>query len=182
MDVFLVRHGEAAASWSQSRDPGLSELGVEQACQAAQQLAQQVSPGTQLLSSPLARARETALPLARTLEQPVAINDAFREIPSPVPLDQRQDWLRAFMRQRWETQPEELQQWRAAAYRQLLALSEPTVVYTHFLLINAMVGRVTEQAETLCFWPDNASITRLRHLGDSLELGELGRELDTVVN
>ena len=31
MKIFLIRHGEAAQSWDQSADPGLSELGKEQA-------------------------------------------------------------------------------------------------------------------------------------------------------
>ena len=31
MKIFLIRHGEASQSWEQSADPGLSELGKEQA-------------------------------------------------------------------------------------------------------------------------------------------------------
>jgi len=40
MDIFLVRHGEAAASWGESPDPGLSELGRRQAEVAAALLKQ----------------------------------------------------------------------------------------------------------------------------------------------
>ena len=29
--IILVRHGEASASWEKSSDPGLSDLGVNQA-------------------------------------------------------------------------------------------------------------------------------------------------------
>ena len=38
IDLFLVRHGEAAAGYAQHRDPGLSTLGAEQAAVAAQRL------------------------------------------------------------------------------------------------------------------------------------------------
>ena len=38
MDIYLVRHGEAAASWAQATDPGLSEFGHEQARAAARLL------------------------------------------------------------------------------------------------------------------------------------------------
>ena len=35
MKIFLIRHGEAAQSWDQSADPGLSELGKEQALECS---------------------------------------------------------------------------------------------------------------------------------------------------
>ena len=182
MDIFLVRHGEAASSWGQSSDPGLSELGARQALQASHQLEALIPGNIQLLSSPLARARETAAPLADALDLPVLVDDVFREIPSPVALPQRQDWLRQFMRQSWDEQPDELSQWRDAASQTLLELRLPAVVFTHFLVINAIVGQILGRKETLCFMPDNASITRLHHTGTALELVALGREMETVVN
>ena len=182
MDIFLVRHGEAAASWGESSDPGLSVLGREQASQAAQVLRESVPGDVQLISSPLARARETAQPLATALSLPVAIEDVFCEIPAPVPMADRQVWLRQFMQEKWNDQPSPLHDWRSAALQHLLALRKPTAVFTHFLVINAIVGQVLGRAETLCFWPDNASITRLRHTGQSLELVTLGNEMATVVN
>ena len=182
MDIFLVRHGEAAASWGQAPDPGLSELGREQAESVARQLLAKVDRSTALVSSPLARAQETAQPLARKLGVQVAITDVFREIPSPVPMEQRQDWLRGFMRQRWDEQEPSLHDWKNAAVDTLLALQSPTVVFTHFLVINAVVGHVQQRAETLCFWPDNGSITHLRLGEGGLELVALGQELKTLVN
>jgi len=182
MDIFLVRHGEAAASWGQSSDPGLSELGLQQALQASHQLEPLIPANIQLLSSPLARARETATPLADALGLSVLVDDVFREIPSPVPLPRRQEWLRQFMRESWDEQPDELSRWRDAAEQKLLDLRQPAVVFTHFLVINAIVGRVQGRKETLCFMPDNASITRLFHTGTHLELVALGQEMETVVN
>jgi probable phosphoglycerate mutase len=182
LDIFLVRHGEAAAAWSQSEDPGLSELGRDQAGQAAQTLLSGLPTGTRLVSSPLLRARETALPLAAALSLSVEIDPAFREIPSPVPLPERQAWLRKFMQQTWDTQPDTLLQWREQAVQRVLAQREPAVIFTHFLVINAIVGSAQQRPETLCFWPDNASVTHLRHSQGELELVSLGRELSTVVN
>ncbi len=181
-DIFLVRHGEAAASWGQSRDPGLSELGIQQAERTAQELQNLVGETVKLISSPLARARETARPMAERLFADVEINEAFREIPAPVPLPDRQPWLRQFMRQNWSEQPEELWAWRERAVNQVKQCTDTTLVFTHFLVINAIVGQVLGRDETLCFWPDNASITHLRSRGDALELVALGREMETVVN
>ena len=36
--IWIVRHGEAAASWEKDPDPGLSALGQEQAERTAQAL------------------------------------------------------------------------------------------------------------------------------------------------
>lgn len=182
MDIFLVRHGEAAASWGQSSDPGLSELGARQAVEAAQGLLPLLDDSAQLVSSPLARARETGEPLAQALGQPLEINEAFREVPSPVPMAQRQDWLRQFMRARWESQPPELHEWRQQCLAQVLAMRKPTVVFTHFLVLNAIVGQLLEREDILCFLPDNGSVTHLSHTGSHLELVKLGPEMQTVVN
>ena len=182
MDIFLVRHGEAAASWGQSSDPGLSDLGVQQATRAARLLLALVEDGTQLVSSPLARARETAEPLAQALGQSIEINEAFREVPSPVPMAQRQDWLRQFMKERWGSQPPALHEWRQRCLAQVLAMRKPTVVFTHFLVLNAIVGQLLGREDILCFLPDNASVTHLSHTGKHLEVVELGPEIQTVVN
>ena len=182
MDIFLVRHGEAAASWGQSADPGLSELGVEQARAAALALQDRLVGPVQLYSSPLARARETAQPLAAALAVPVEINEAFREIRAPVPLEQRQAWLREFMQQRWEQQGPDLHDWRSQAVNELLQLASPAVIFTHFLVINAVVGHILGAQNTLHFWPENGSITHLRRGRDGLELVALGAQMPSVVN
>jgi broad specificity phosphatase PhoE len=182
MDIFLVRHGEAAASWGESSDPGLSELGWEQAREAAEILLPKIPPNIQLISSPLARAQETGQPLSDSLKKPVAIDKAFSEVPSPVPLEERQGWLRQFMQQRWEEQGDNLHAWREAAFQALLAQEAPVVVFTHFLVLNAVTGKILGRPETLHFYPDNGSVTHLRHHQGSLELVELGRQMETVVN
>jgi broad specificity phosphatase PhoE len=182
MDIFLVRHGEAAASWAQEPNPGLSQLGRQQAESAAGHLSKQVGDDTLILSSPLQRAVETAEPLATLLQQAVREEEAFREIPSPAPLSERQTWLRQFMQEQWSEQGDELAAWRTVALEHLQTLTQPAVVFSHFLLINAIVGQVLNRSETLCFWPDNGSITHFRHNGTGLELVALGQEVQTLVN
>jgi broad specificity phosphatase PhoE len=182
MDIFLVRHGEAAVSWGQATDPGLSDLGREEAEMAARYLVENIADNSVLMSSPLSRAQETAEPLATLLGKTVQLDDVFREIPSPVPMAERQGWLRQFMQQQWHQQPEDLTTWRDGIVQRLLELQQPTVVFTHFLVINAVVGQQLGREETLCFWPANGSITRLRNTGTGLELLALGDEIESVVN
>ena len=182
MDIFLVRHGEASASWGEASNPGLSELGHQQAEQAAEDLKPHLGDDIQLISSPLLRAKETAKPLAKALTAEVAINDAFSEIPSPVPFDERQAWLKTFFKESWRQQPKSLHLWREHAISGLVALERPTVIFSHFLILNAVVGQLTGREETVFFAPDNASITKLKLEGGRLQLVELGRQMKTHVN
>jgi broad specificity phosphatase PhoE len=63
--VYLVRHGEAAASWETAVDPGLSVAGQQQAQALLDTFG--ATPPRRLVSSPLQRAQETAAPLAALL-------------------------------------------------------------------------------------------------------------------
>ncbi|MDP5052718.1 MAG: histidine phosphatase family protein [Congregibacter sp.] len=181
--IYLVRHGEAAASWGQSADPGLSELGHTQAKNAAASLELQLgSAGVSLVSSPLLRAQETAIPLARSLDRDVLIDERFREVPSPVSLTERQDWLRGFMRQQWQEQDASLHGWRDSLVQAVQELPGSAVIFTHFLVINALVGWYTKRPETLVFWPDNASVTVLERTDSVLAVKTLGQEMATIVN
>ena len=182
MNLFLVRHGEAAAKWGEHSDPGLSELGREQATTACQHLLDQLTGGARLYSSPLARAMETSEPLATALEQAPLVDDRIREIPAPVPLPERQDWLKGFMQQRWDEQPQSLLDWRGSANDLMLEQTGDAVFFTHFLVINAIVGQIVDHPDTLYFWPDNGSVTHLRIHNEQLELLSLGKDMKTVVN
>lgn len=177
-EIFLIRHGEAVATWGQSADPGLSERGREQARTVAATLPPRLASKTAtLISSPLQRAQETAAPLAQLLGADVRIDERFREIPSPVPLHGRQAWLREFMRGRWSEQEKGLHVWRRAILDALQDLPDGSVVFTHFLVINTVAGHLEARDETLVYWPANASISVLRSHGSgwSVERGEVMR-------
>ena len=58
--IFLIRHGEAAASWGDHPDPGLSDLGRGQA-EAVSGILEKLG-ATSAISSPMQRCRETAQP------------------------------------------------------------------------------------------------------------------------
>jgi broad specificity phosphatase PhoE len=180
--LFLVRHGEAAAHWGEDRDPGLSERGREQASIASNSLLELLDGEVRLVSSPLLRARQTAEPLASALGIDVEIDEAFREIPSPATLANRSQWIKQFRQQTWQAQPETLLAWREQANKRLLTFDGSTVIFTHFMILNAIVGRLRGCAETVCFQPEHASVTELQRAGATLRLIRLGREMHTIVN
>ena len=83
--LYLVRHAEPAGTWADSADPGLTERGREQAKAAADRL-RLVQP-KQIVTSPLRRAIETAMPLSIALSmQPLT---ALIVVPTRVELGVR---------------------------------------------------------------------------------------------
>ena len=182
MKIYLVRHGEAAATWQESDDPGLSALGHQQAAATARQLAGQVDANVRLVSSPLRRTRETALPLATALGAKVTIIEAFREIPTPVPRVERQAWLHSIARQSWREQHAMVRDWHRLLLQQLRQIRHPTVIFTHFMVLNAIVGTLSASDKVMCYLPDNASVTILHREDESLQVAELGRQFKTLVH
>ena len=178
--LFLVRHGRAAAGFDGHLDPGLDDLGRTQAQNTATHLAP-LGP-LAIYSSPLARARETSIPLAQHWGIEPVIEFRVAEIPSPSEdLTQRALWLREAMQGRWRTLSGELQQWRHALIERLLEIDEDSVVFCHFIAINVAVGAATADDRLVCFRPDNGSVTRIANNDGRLRIIELGRESDTVV-
>jgi broad specificity phosphatase PhoE len=179
IDIYLVRHGEAAAAWGEDPDPGLSHLGRQQARRVRDELERYRD--LHIVSSPLLRAQETAQPLATALRKQVHVDETFREIPSPVGIDDRQAWLSGFMRQEWQEQGPDILAWRELAWNAMFEIDRHTAIFTHFMVINAVCSRLMEASETVCCVPDNSSITRLRLDGNSLQLVEVGRQRETHV-
>jgi broad specificity phosphatase PhoE len=182
--IYMVRHGEAAARWGEDADPGLSEAGREQAAAMAADLAR-LGPMA-LLTSPLRRAQETAVPLARSWAREAAIDPAVAEVPAPdIAMGKRQAWLRGIMAGTWAEADgdgnAQLRPWREGIAARLTALPADTVVVSHFVVINVAVGAATGDDRVVVFRPDYCSVTVLDSDGDGLRLVELGREAETVV-
>jgi len=179
--LYFVRHGEAAGSWDESKDPGLSDLGKEQAVQAALELQGLTSP-VKLFSSPLLRARETAIPLEEKWQKKAKIKPEITEIPSSdVPFEQRREWLGKVMAGRWDEQSDALNSWRQNIVEIARNSEEDCIFFCHFMVINAIVGEVEGRQETVLFRPDNGSITRISADNGQLSLIERGREAITVI-
>jgi broad specificity phosphatase PhoE len=179
--IFLVRHGRAAAGFDSHLDPGLDALGHTQAAGVAIRLAP-LGP-LQIYSSPLARAWQTAMPLSERWGIEPVVEHRVTEIPSPSEdLAARSLWLRDVMQGRWRQLSGDLQLWRSELVNCLLDLKQDSVVFCHFIAINAAVGAATADDRLVCFRPDNGSVTRLANNDRRLRLIELGRESETRIN
>lgn len=178
--LYLIRHGEAAAKWTEADDPGLSARGHAQAQEAAATLA--ALPPVAVKSSPLMRARQTAAPLSARWRADVEIIPAVAEIPSPgIAFAERQKWLLKIMAGGWGEAGEALGRWRRELVETLTCQSEDSAIFSHFVAINAAVGAATGGDAVISFRPDNASITILETDGARLFLVERGREAATMI-
>ena len=181
MDILLIRHGTAAASWEEDLDPGLSLEGSDEAEILAKKLTKEVTREYRLISSPLARARETAAPIAKQLNRQVVLESALAEISTPVILKKRKLWLRNLMKEKWKEQGTTIRSWRANAFKCVSELQHPSILFTHFLLINSIVCEIKKHEGTVYFWPATCSVTHIKLTGDGLKLITLGEEMKSNV-
>ncbi len=176
--LYLVRHGRATGGWNQDDDPGLDELGRSQARRVARALKPLGILG--IVSSPLARARETAIPLAEAWGCSARIEERVGEIPAPEKgLRERGIWLSDVMTRKWPDLSRDLLVWREGVIEALLSLDRETVVFSHFIAINAAVGRATGDERVVSFRPQNGSITVISTEKGRLQLVRLGIQGET---
>lgn len=177
--IYLVRHGEAAASWGEHPDPGLSENGQMQAEAVAKTL--MGKPIDHALTSPMARCQATAAAFADLSGKSLTIEPRVTEIPTPDNVGDRRVWLRALMAGTWSDTPELVKDWHRNLLDTIHALPPNTVVFSHFIAVNAIVGALTGSDQVTVFRPNYCSLTVLDTTPDGLKLVERGESLDTRV-
>ena len=181
--LYFVRHARPAASFGDSVDPGLDATGKAQAEMVARELAGRLRPLV-VYSSPLQRCRETAQPLAAMWGVSPIISPAVGEIPSPpLPLAERQVWLRNAMAGTWagltQSAPAgspDFNAWRAGLLDVVRAMPADAVIFSHFVAINAVVGAAQGSELMVCFRPDHASVTTIAVSDGRILVRELGRQ------
>jgi len=185
--LYLIRHGRPSSTWGgHDDDPGLDEAGLEQARAARDWLLSR--PGaerpTLVVSSPLRRCRETAIPTAEALGVSVEVDPVVGEIPTPRALSgaERPAWLRNAFQGTWQAIQGDMDYdaWRGEIVDSL-ARRGNTAVFSHYVAINAAVSRLLGIDQVLAFRPDHCSITVLETDGQTVTLVEKGAEATTGV-
>lgn len=181
MRVYLVRHGRAAAGWDTDADPGLDDLGRLQAREVADDL-EALGP-LAVVTSPLRRCRETSAPLVERWSTIARVEPAVAEIPSPdgVAMQDRVDWLRRGMAGTWTDLGPRYVAFRDGVAVAVAALPAHTVVFSHFVAINAAIGAALGDDRLVIRSLDNGSVTVIDVVAGALRLVEGGREADTLI-
>lgn len=179
--VRLVRHGRAAAGWDTDPDPGLDDLGVEQARTVARDL-QRTDVGV-ALSSPLRRCLETSSYYSELVGADVIVEPAVAEIPAPIGIDMagRADWLRRVMTGKWSELDVRYAAYRTSVIDRIKMCDRDTIVFSHFVAINAVIGDAVHDDRLVIRRLDNCSVTSVEVVGGAITLIEGGHEADTLV-
>lgn len=182
--LYLVRHAKAAARFDEDPDPGLSEEGKEAAVELALDL-EKIGP-CPILTSPLERARESSLPLANRWGIQPEVSAAFSEIPTPPEIAQqgikaRGPWLKEIAGQRFGNQPPLIRAWREGLIGMLKSTRSDTVIFTHFMVINAALGAATNDDRVVIMQPDYCSCFVFEMTGRGLSVVSRGVEAATAV-
>lgn len=180
--LYLVRHGRAAAGWDTAIDPELDPLGHQQSREVAQQLAP-LGP-MDVITSPLRRCQQTAQPLCEMWKTKSEIRHEVAEVPSPedVSISDRVEWLRLAMSGTWESLGPRYTMFRDELVNFVRQLSSNTVIFSHFVAINAIIGAIDDDDRLVIYRLDNCSVTTIDRSDDGgLKLVHSGREADTLI-
>ena len=185
IQIALVRHGRASGGWDTALDPDLDDLGRRQAEDVAKNLDQIfVGKEVEIISSPLLRCRQTASAFAKLRVLPVRVCDEVTEIPSPngVAMAERVAWLREVMQGRWSDLDENYLVFRDRLVEFVRAIERDTVIFSHFVAINAVIGALTNDDRLVIRSLDNCSVTLLEcDAKGKLRIAQSGHEADTLI-
>jgi broad specificity phosphatase PhoE len=178
----MVRHGRAAAGCDADPDPPLDEVGRSQAAAVADRLA--AGAVLPIVTSPLRRCQETAAVLASRWNVTPVIDAAVGEIPSPlgVPITDRVGWLRQAMAGEWAALGGRYTDYRDAVAAWVAERREDTIVFSHFVAINAVIGAAMGDDRLVLASLDNCSVTTFDvDASGGLRVVEVGTEADTLI-
>ena len=134
------------------------------------------------MTSPLRRARDTAAALERAWDTMALVDAALGEVPAPSDdLAERDAWIRQAMGQTWTELGPRYLSWRTMVTELLLRIKVDTVVVSHFVAINAVIGHATSDDRVMCAAVGNASVTTVDTDMKAFTLVEVGEQDATVV-
>ena len=177
--IIVARHAQPEmandlpqANWS------LSRYGRNQADHLASRL-QEFAP-LNVLAGPSTRSRETAEFAAKQLGKSVKIDPRFGDVPAPKGTD-FESWLwQIFSFEkpvRWSQVDANLNKWRNDNLEALRDLKEPSVVFTQFTNINAILSAALRLDVTAVCHPGFASITEIAVVNGDIRLVVNGMEI-----
>jgi len=190
-NIYLIRHGEAIDGWT-SLDPKLSDKGRKQAKNLRHFIDKRNLENIEVISSPLLRCIETSEIALSKYNKGIIIEQNFRELPSPVKdLNLRVDWLKKVLPLTWEELENDKEsqlsdidysEWKKNIINTVLSFKNETIIFTHFVVINHIVGSILGSNKVVNFYPNNCSITQIAIKNNNLEIIEFGESQITKVN
>ena len=183
INLIFVRHGEASETWGKHSDPSLSKAGISQSHKLISNLSLQLLEDFIFISSPKSRAQMTAAPLIKKYKKSLLIDSIFSEIPSSkVIASEKKEWLKKIMTMNVDVLPQDVAEWRDSIISRTLSFSDNTIIFSHFMVINAVVSGLMNRSEIMYFYPGYTSITKITLQNNRAMSISLGDEKKTLIN
>ena len=191
VSIFLIRHGKASSGWD-SLNPDLNSIGRQQSLEVSKRLYERSLRSFDVFSSPLLRCKQTAKPFCDLSKKKLNIDQRLSEIPSPIKdLTEMVLWLKRVLPLTWkqlENDSDSLSSgidyslWRSDIFGFLKSLKKDTYIFTHFVVINSIVGSIKNNNKVVNFNADNTSVTHLTYKDGAIKIISLGEESITKIN
>lgn len=167
--IRLIRHGEAVPTFEGETDPGLSVKGIRQALALSTTLAERPE---KLITSPLVRARETALPLAAAFDLERRVEADYGELPwrEGQTAAERIQELNGALQLSWSGFDQQWRGWRQRLIERVLSETGDIVVVSHYVAINVLAGFALSDDRAVIIRPANASITEFHVTAKGLKV------------
>jgi ABC-type Zn uptake system ZnuABC Zn-binding protein ZnuA len=82
----------------------------------------------------------------------------------------------------WSELPSTVAAWQSCIFDALAACRGPTVIFTHFLVINSVASKISGDNTVLQCMPSNGSVHHLSVSGDQWAWVSRGVMLESIVN
>ena len=183
IQVIFIRHAEAYNSWGNHPDPGLSDNGKNQSKELINHPELIELDDYSFISSPKLRAIETAKPLSEKFKKELIIENIFTEIPSlNIEPDKKQEWLKNILQMNKNDLPENITKWKDNIISKTKAFSQDSVVFTHFIVINALLSELNSETKLLYFYPDYTSIVKITIEDGEFRNFSIDKDKKTFIN
>ena len=183
IQVIFIRHAEASNSWGNHPDPGLSDNGKNQSKELINHPELIELDHYSFISSPKLRAIETAKPLAEKFKKELIIENIFTEIPSlNIEPDKKQEWLKNILQMNKNDLPENITKWKDNIISKTKAFSQDSLVFTHFIVINALLSELNSETKLLYFYPDYTSIVKITIEDGEFRNFSIDKDKKTFIN
>ena len=183
IEVIFIRHAEASSSWGDHPDPGLSDDGITQSKKLINHPELKQLDNYSFIASPKLRAMDTARPLAKKFKKELVIENVYTEIPSPnIKPKNKQEWLKNILQMNKNNLPENVAKWKDNIISKTKAFSQDSVVFTHFMVINALLSELNSETKLLYFYPDYTSILKISIEDGKFKNFSIEKDKKTFIN
>ena len=162
IEVIFIRHAEASSSWGDHHDPGLSDTGIAQSKKLINRPELKQLDHYSFISSPKYIRDRAKSKYKKGSECEICGSENqldFHRFYSLAPL--LQEWLKKILQMNKNDLPENITKWKENIISKTITFSEDSVIFTHFMVINALLSELNSETKLLYFYPDYTSIVKI---------------------